>query len=94
MTKFRFKEDDMPNDIEATIDERSKTHGDYKLVAKTSQHLKFIMRSGGSQSYRAAESLDMIAAKLARIIHGDANDPDHWLDIEGYARLARMGLDE
>lgn len=82
----------MSENIIDILNERSKTHGDYKLVAKTSQHLKFIMRSGGSQSYRAAESLDMIASKLARIIHGNGAEPDHWADIEGYARLVREGL--
>ena len=36
-----------------------------------------------------AESLDMIASKLAQILAGNPNEADHWLDIEGYARLAR-----
>ncbi len=36
------------------------------------------------------ESLDLIATKIARILSGDPNHEDHWLDIEGYARIACM----
>jgi hypothetical protein len=34
------------------------------------------------------EALDMICSKLARIVCGDPNEPDHWHDIGGYAKLA------
>ena len=29
----------------------------------------------------------MIATKVARILNGDATDPEHWNDVAGYARL-------
>lgn len=35
------------------------------------------------------EALDMIACKLSRILSGQSNFHDHWLDISGYAELAR-----
>ena len=37
------------------------------------------------------EALDMMACKISRILSGQATYADHWLDIEGYARLAREG---
>lgn len=39
------------------------------------------------------ESLDMILHKCGRILSGDPNEPDHWRDIEGYARLANKEED-
>lgn len=35
-----------------------------------------------------AESIDLIVTKLARIVVGSYQE-DNWLDIEGYATLAR-----
>lgn len=39
------------------------------------------------------ESLDMILHKCGRILSGDPNEPDHWRDIEGYARIANKEED-
>jgi hypothetical protein len=33
------------------------------------------------------ESLDMISNKIARIVNGNPSEPDHWIDIAGYATL-------
>jgi len=72
--------------------EREKTHGSYKDVAQLSQQLKMLFRKYGAAKttidVRQAESLEMIAVKLARILCGNANEPDHWRDIAGYAKLA------
>ncbi len=70
--------------------ERASTHGDFTQVANYSQTLKSIFRTGNLHLNDVQrESLDMIAGKISRILAGNANEPDHWLDIEGYARLAR-----
>lgn len=69
---------------------RAKTHGDYREVAHTSQTLKNLWRAhDGFERLSEAqrESLDMIAVKVARILNGNAAEPDHWLDIAGYATL-------
>ena len=77
-------------DIEDVLEQRGKTHGDFSDVAYFAQRLREIFRENGKLiSDSHAESLDMIASKLARILAGNPNEPDHWLDIEGYARLAR-----
>ena len=33
------------------------------------------------------EALEMIAHKIARILSGDADYADNWVDIAGYAQL-------
>ena len=79
------------SDIEDVLEERGKTHGDFSFVATVAQELKHTLRLAGYASLEPwqTEALDMIASKLARILAGNPNEPDHWLDIEGYARLAR-----
>jgi hypothetical protein len=37
------------------------------------------------------ESVEMIALKLSLILSGQAGFADHYLDIQGYARLASKG---
>jgi hypothetical protein len=34
------------------------------------------------------EAIEMICHKLGRILCGNPDTPDHWLDIAGYATLA------
>jgi len=75
---------------------REKTHGSYPSTAKISQSIKDAMR--GSPNWIRltdvqAESLEMIAVKLARILCGDPDFPDHWQDVIGYAKLTEK-MDE
>lgn len=77
-------------------------HGEWQDNAVTGQSLKVIVREAlrkrkedGIYPQLAAihlEALDMICLKMARIATGDANEPDHWQDIEGYAKLCRERL--
>jgi hypothetical protein len=39
------------------------------------------------------EALDMIFAKIGRIINGDADYADSWIDIAGYAKLVADRLE-
>lgn len=78
-------------DIKDVLEERANTHGDFSFVATVAQELKDTLRSAAYESLEPwqTEALDMIVSKIGRIIAGNADEPDHWLDIEGYARLAR-----
>jgi hypothetical protein len=81
-------------DIKDVLEERAGTHGDFAEVSMIAQDLKDAMRAADHAKYIQLtswhrEALDMIASKIARILAGNAREPDHWLDIEGYARLAR-----
>ena len=72
------------------LNEREKTHGDYSLVAAVSQALKSALRLGPYDEVPDVirESLELICMKMARIVCGDHNEPDHYIDIKGYAQLA------
>lgn len=80
--------------VEATLNDRGKTHGSFADNAFYAQELRTLFRQGhvGLTNVQR-EALDMIAGKISRILSGNPNEPDHWLDIEGYARLARNDLE-
>jgi hypothetical protein len=69
---------------------RAKTHGDYATTAHTAQALKEAMRNTPNwhelPDYMR-EALEMDATKTARILCGNAYEPDHWHDKAGYATL-------
>ena len=78
-----------------TLKARDKTHGDYILQACCSQILKLHYRNTKNWVELSAyqqESLEMIAVKISRILNGDPNEPDHWHDISGYAKLVEDAL--
>ena len=84
-------------DIENTLQERENRYGEYKSVALVSQIIKTALVSGDNYESLSAcqiESLHMIANKMARIVNGDANYPDSWHDIAGYATLIVKELSE
>lgn len=74
--------------------DREKTHGDYGLVASVSQALKEALRYGPLDELPAMhrESLEMICVKMARIVCGNHHEPDHWLDVSGYAMLIHQQI--
>lgn len=71
------------------IDVREKTHGPWLHTAAVAQALKTVVHKNmlGPITAQQQEALDMICSKMARIIAGNANCADHWVDISGYARL-------
>ena len=79
-------------ELEATLAQRGKEYGDYGYTATVAQKIKEAMGPRHHLSAVQRESLDVIATKIARIVCGNPNIPDSWLDIEGYAKLARDRL--
>lgn len=80
--------------MENILEERQKTHGEFKDNAGLSQMLKEHLRRGISYEACTApqkEALDMICLKLSRIC-SNPNVVDHWDDIAGYATLAAKEL--
>jgi hypothetical protein len=74
------------------LDERGKRYGTFVGHAEVSQQLKTVMNDALMQRDKDLtndqyEALDMIAHKIARIINGDPNYADSWIDIAGYAQL-------
>ncbi len=73
---------------EEILAQRAKTHGDFNIGADTFADLMLpinarVTNLSNVQHY----ALVMIAAKMVRILNGNANEPDHWRDIIGYATL-------
>lgn len=88
----------MNENINEILNERAKTHGDFRQVAKLSQNLKmtidfFIAERESAISTTQKEALDMICSKIARICVGNNNEIDHWRDIAGYALLVVRELE-
>lgn len=69
---------------------RGTTHGDYTKMATVAQRIKDAMRDGarwGGLACHQAESLELVATKIARIVEGDPACRDHWDDLRGYVQL-------
>ena len=76
--------------LDDVLAERSKTHGAWVDNARLAQQMKEEWRKcEGWQrlSCSQREGLERIAEKIARILAGDCNHRDHWMDIGGYAEL-------
>jgi hypothetical protein len=81
-----------------TLTERGSRYGKFTGHAEATQTLKAIIKSKmGDKWDRLAddqkESLEMIAHKLGRIINGDPDYADSWVDIAGYAKLVADRLE-
>jgi len=74
--------------IEEILVERGTTHGHFPLNASVSQELKAICHHHGKRlTPSQREALDNVCQKMARILTGNANHVDSWLDISGYTTL-------
>lgn len=76
---------------------RKSTHGDWKAQSELADRL--IHTTTSSINWHDMEpyqriALVMILTKISRICTGDPNEPDHWDDMGGYARLGKQGHDE
>lgn len=80
--------------IDNILAERGKRYGDFIDHAAISQHLKQSMACPGwhELSCDQKEALEMIVHKIARILNGDPNYADSWVDIAGYAQLVANRL--
>lgn len=73
--------------IETVLAERQKTHGDFAEHARVYAALKEVYADVKINKVLHI-ALDYIMGKIARIITGNAEFADHWVDIQGYAKLA------
>jgi hypothetical protein len=85
-------------DIDQTLNERGSRYGVFKDHAEVTQTLKAIIKSKMGEKWdRLAddqkEALEMIAHKLGRIINGDPDYADSWVDIAGYSKLVADRLE-
>jgi len=88
-------------EIVATLTDRGVQYGKYKGHAQVTQSIKRIMADHARANDKTFtdtqwESLEMIAHKIGRIVNGNPDHRDSWLDIAGYAQLVAdelIGID-
>lgn len=93
-----LKEENM-QDIQETLIERGKRYGEFNGHAIITQSLKDTIRLHSEIQNKylphyQKEALDMICHKIGRIINGDSDYIDSWVDIVGYAQLVVNELEK
>lgn len=87
-----------PYGIDATLAERGSRYGKFEDHAAITMQLKNALRQRiyeNTTKFQAdqLEAIDMICHKLGRIVNGDPNYADSWVDIAGYAKLVADRLE-
>lgn len=85
------------SEIHDILNERGGRYGEFKTHAEITQKIKEALFGGASFAYLEydqKEALEMIAHKLGRIVNGDPNYLDSWVDIVGYTQLVIDRLKE
>ena len=76
---------------------REGRYGSFQGHAKISQDIKDVMKATAVWERLQddqIEALEMVAHKIARILNGDPNYADNWVDIAGYATLVANRLEK
>ena len=86
------------DEVDATLDARAVDYGKFIEGAEVMQMLKRVVQNALSNrdkvlAHDQAESIDMIIHKIGRIVNGNPDVVDHWLDIAGYAKLVADRLE-
>lgn len=84
------------NVIDEILEARGKQYGVFAVQAEYSVMLKNAIRQHIKYSDMSAdkkEALDMILHKIARILNGNSDHVDSWVDIAGYAKLVADNLE-
>ena len=85
-------------DVTEILEERGSRYGSFVGHADVTQAYKtlttsFLRQRGKALEPDQQEALDMIFHKIGRIINGDPNYADSWIDIAGYAKLVADRLE-
>ena len=78
--------------VDKVIDKRGEQYGSFMQSADTTVRIKGIMHNAVARNEvhlypDQLQALDMIATKISRIVNGNPNHTDSWIDIAGYATL-------
>ena len=89
---------DFPDPVDVTLDARAVEYGKFIEGAEVMQMLKRVVQAALNNrdktlAHDQAEAMDMIIHKIGRIINGNPDVVDHWLDIAGYAQLVADRLE-
>lgn len=86
------------SDVNEILDERGSRYGPFTTHAAITQQLKEVTNKhlhhrGKVLASDQQEALEMIFHKIGRIINGDPDYADSWVDIAGYAKLVADRLE-
>jgi hypothetical protein len=89
---------DFPDEVDVTLDARALDYGKFIEGAEVMQMLKRVVQAALNNrdkvlAHDQAEAMDMIIHKIGRIVNGNPDVVDHWLDIAGYAKLVADRLE-
>lgn len=85
----------MSSNIQDTLAERGSRYGKFAEHANITQRIKYIMQytqNWNDLQEDQKEALEMVAHKIGRILNGDPNYDDSWVDIAGYVTLVANRL--
>lgn len=87
-----------PSGIDAVLAERGSRYGKFTGHAEITQQIKDAIRQALAKRSKVlaadqTEALEMIAHKIGRIVNGDPDYADSWVDIAGYAKLVADRLE-
>ena len=85
------------DDVDHILAERGSRYGKFSGHARITQSLKGVIEyelknAGKVLAHNQQEALDMICHKIGRILNGDPNYADSWIDIAGYSSLVAKQL--
>jgi hypothetical protein len=83
---------DWSSNVDRTLDARAENYGKFKDGAELMQAIKRRMADHAAKHDKTFaddqwEALEMIVHKIGRIVNGNPDVVDHWVDIAGYATL-------
>lgn len=77
-------------DMAAVLAERGARYGDFREQAQFADAINYVCTSSKNWTEMEPfqrEALRLIANKIGRILNGDPDYADNWVDIAGYAKL-------
>ena len=86
------------DNVDETLDTRAQSYGKFKDGAALMQSIKRSMAEHAAKYGKTFaddqwEALEMIVHKIGRIVNGNPDVVDHWVDIAGYATLVADRLE-
>jgi len=93
------RKNDAPTpDLVNILTERGNRYGKFTGHAEITQMLKTVVNVGLTKRGKTLaadqqEALDMILHKIGRIVNGDPDYADSWVDIAGYSKLVADRLE-
>ena len=82
--------------LDDSLRDKQITNGPFDDMAQLAQAIKFALRRGRNWEAlppEAKETLELIATRIAKILCGDAVDPNHWNEIAVLGRIRSKALE-